>query len=337
MTIKDIAAECGCAVGTVSRVLNNQTYVSEKTRKKVLEVVDKYGFVLNKNARELKARGSKAFVIIVKGVANVLLDSLLEIVQRKIEQLPYDSSVFVLDEYDNESKIAWNIYCEKKPLGFIFLGGNPESQEEFHRLQDLNIPCVLISSRSLDKEILNLSSVSTDNVAACMELGRYVAKKGHKKVGIIGGDYQRSRMTRRRYKGFVDGLAECGVEFDFDKAYEGDKYTLEGGYYGCEKLLKKFPDVTAIFCMSDIMAIGCCRRLKDEGRSVPDDVSVVGFDGLPISQFYLPRLTTIKQLEWELCTKGIEVLVDMVENKTTSQHILVPFEFIEGESVKNVE
>ena len=88
MTIKDIAKECGCAVGTVSRVLNNQDYVSVKTREKVMEVVNKYNFVLNNNAKALKARGTKTILILVKGTSNILLNNLLEKVQKNMEKLP---------------------------------------------------------------------------------------------------------------------------------------------------------------------------------------------------------------------------------------------------------
>ena len=114
MTIKDIAKESGCAVGTVSRVLNNQEYVSEKTRAKVMEVVNKYNFVLNTNAKALKARGTKTILILVKGTSNILLNSLLETVQKNMENLPYTSKVIVLDEYDNETVEAEKELRENK-------------------------------------------------------------------------------------------------------------------------------------------------------------------------------------------------------------------------------
>ena len=136
MTIKDIARECGVAVGTVSRVLNNHPDVSEKTRKKVLEIVDKYDFVLNRNARMLKMQDGKFIVIIVKGSSSILLNSLLEIIQKRLEQLPYNANVVVLDEYDNEALEARKIYYEQKPLGMIFLGGNPETfKDAFSEIQ----------------------------------------------------------------------------------------------------------------------------------------------------------------------------------------------------------
>ena len=126
MTIKDIARECGCAIGTVSRVLNNHPDVSEKTREKVLAVVHKHNFILNENAKLLKAQDCKMLKVLVKGTSNILLNSLLERIQKRMEQLPYTASVVVLDEYDNEAKAANRIYYEQKPVGIIFLGGSPD-------------------------------------------------------------------------------------------------------------------------------------------------------------------------------------------------------------------
>ena len=144
MTIKDIARECGCAVGTVSRVLNNHPDVSEKTREKVLAVVKKYNFILNTNAKQLKQQDRKTLVIIVKGTSSILLNSLLERIQKKIEPLPYNASVVVLDEYENEAKAANRIYYQQKPVGVIFLGGSPDLfREDFEKLQ---VPCVVIST-----------------------------------------------------------------------------------------------------------------------------------------------------------------------------------------------
>lgn len=334
MTIKDIAKECGCAVGTVSRVLNNQEYVSEKTRAKVMEVVEKYNFVLNNNAKALKAHGTKTILILVKGTLNILLNDLLEIVEKQMEKLPYTSKVIVLDEYDNEAVEAEKELRETKALGILFLGGNPErNREVFLRIK---CPCVLVSSRADTEEYENLSSVSTDSYQASLLVARYFARKGHKKIGVIGGDLVSSQTTKRRYAGFIEGLELSGMNFDTEKSYAKAKYSLEGGSMAAEELVKKFPDVTAIFAMSDMQAMGACRKLKDMGYRVPEDISVVGFDGLPISQYYCPKITTIRQNEEELAVQGLKTLLDAIEKKTAAVHKNIPFEFVEGESVREI-
>ena len=160
MTIKDIARISGYALGTVSRALNNHPNVSEEARKKILEVAEKHNFVKNTNAQQLKQQG-RYIAILVKGVSNILLNSILEIIQERIGETIYTSSVFVLDEYDNEAKTALKIYYEKRPAGIIFLGGNPQRYEsDFNKIK---VPCVLITNQAENVENKNLSSVGTNS------------------------------------------------------------------------------------------------------------------------------------------------------------------------------
>ena len=334
MTIKDIAKECDCAVGTVSRVLNDQDYVSDKMRANVMRVVNKHGFVINRNAKDLKAHKSKTIIIIIKGIENMLFYGILETLQRKIEKLPYDSSVVIIDEYDNEAQRAWNLFYEKKPLGFIFLGGNPERfEEDFKRIK---VPCVLITTKPKKTGVANLSTVSTDEFQASLDVVRYLAKNGHKNIGLIGGDFESAETAKNRYEGFIKGINLSGLDFDFDSAYVIARYSMEGGAQAAEQLVKQFPSVTAIFCMSDVMAIGAIRRLCDLGYKVPDDISIVGFDGLSVADYYCPKITTIRQSTEELAIQGLKTFIDRIENNAVAMDKTLPFEFIEGESVKKI-
>lgn len=335
MTIKDIARESGYSIGTVSRVLNNHPDVSEKAKAKILEVVDRYGFVLNKNAKHLKQQESNTIVILVKGTSNILLNSILEMIQKRIEKTPYNSSVAVLDENDNEAYNASRIYYERKPVGIIFLGGNPDKYtEDFLKIQT---PCVLILNQANNIESTNLSSISTDDEYASYCMANYLIKNGHKKIGVIGGNITNSEITLRRYNGFLKALSNADINFDFDKSYETAKYSFESGEIAAQKLLKKNPDMTAIFTMSDAMAIGACRKLADMDLKVPHDISIVGFDGLPIADFYCPRITTIRQSAEILAKEGLDILLKSIEKSTSPIHRLVPFELVEGESVKCIK
>lgn len=334
MTIKDIARECGCAVGTVSRVLNNHPDVSDGTRKKVLAVVEKHGFVLNANAKNLKTQDRKNLVIIVKGTSSIHLNALLEKLQTKLEPLPYIANVVVLEENDNEGTNATRIYFEQKPLGIIFLGGNPDYLAgEFEKV---HVPSVLISNSAEKLGSSYISSVSTDNYKAAYSSAKFLIKNGHKKIGVIGS-FVDSGISKTRYDGFRKALKAAKIPFDFDTSYVVSKYSYEGGAEACEELMKKNPDLTAIFTMSDAMAIGAIRKLSDMGKRVPEDVSVIGFDGIALGDYLCPRLTTIRQLEDRLVEEGLDALLDCIEKKNPPSHRLIPFEFVEGESVKNIE
>ena len=334
MTIKDIARECGVAVGTVSRVLNNHPDVSEKTREKVLAVVQKHNFILNTNAKQLKEQNRKTIVVIVKGTSSILLNSLLERIQKRIEPLPYNASVVVLDEYDNEAKAANRIYYEQKPVGIIFLGGSPDLfQEDFAKLL---VPCVVISNEAQLIEGVRLSSVSTDNFTAAQYSANYLIQNGHEKIGVIGGDLGGSGITQRRYDGFLSAIQRAGLTFDYETAYVTSKYSFEDGAAAAKRLVEKFPDMTAIFAMSDAMAIGASRQLTDMGYKIPDDISIIGFDGISLAEFYCPRLTTIRQLSDPLVDEGLRILLDSIENNAQPVNKFIPFEFVQGESVKHI-
>lgn len=334
MTIKDIAKECGCGVGTVSRVLNNHPDVSGETRAKVMSVVDKYGFVLNKNASLLKSQDSRIIEILVKGTTSPLLNEMLSVVLNRMEGLSYNASVVVLDEYDNEALVANRVYYEHKPQAMIFLGGNPDKYS--NDFEKIKIPCVLVSNEASAVSNTILSSVSTDNVAASQYAAEYLIKKGHKKIGVIGGDMESSEITRKRYEGFLNAMKKNGLDFDEKKAYVVSKYSFDGGLVAARQLVKRNPDLTAIFTMADSMAIGACRALMDMGLSVSDDISVIGFDGLPFADFYSPRITTIRQQVERLAADGLQILLNSLERNEPSRHELIPFEFIEGESVKDI-
>lgn len=334
MTIKDIAKECGCAIGTVSRVLNNHPDVSEKTREKVLAVVNKHNFVLNVNAKQLKAQERKNIVVIVKGTHSPLLTSLLEEIQHKLEPLTYTVEVVVLDENDNETANAVRIYFEQKPIGFVFLGGSPDQYPD--DMEKIKVPCVLISNNAENTTYQNLSSIATDNVEASFFATQYLLKNGHTNIGVIGGNIETSFVSKSRYDGFLNAIHEAGINFDFNKSYVCSKYSLQGGFEAVEELIKKNPDITAIFAMSDVMAIGATRKLSDMGIKVPDQISIMGFDGLELSSYISPRLTTILQLKEELVEQGISILLDNIERNGNAVHKLVRFDFIEGESVKKI-
>lgn len=203
MTIKDIARECGCAVGTVSRVLNNHPDVSEKTRARVMAVVERRGFVVNANAQQLKSQERKNLAILVQGTSSTLLNSLLERILRTLESSSYTASVIILDENDDEGANATRIYFSLKPLGIVFLGGNPDRLGgDFEKV---HVPSVLISNSA---EVLGsgyISSVSSDNRKAAASSTRLLIKNGHRKIGVIGGSLD-SALSRDRYDGFLRAM-----------------------------------------------------------------------------------------------------------------------------------
>ena len=335
VTIKDIARESGYSVSTVSRVLNNRNDVSPDARKKIEEVVAKFNFVPNNNAKHLKQNNSKAIGVLVKGISNMLFASVVEEIQRMIEKTEYTLVVSYLDEDADEVEQAILICREREPLGLLFLGGNPEY---FHReFSGVDVPCVLVTNRANEMHFENLSSVATDDIAAARCAVDQLFVAGHRRIGILGGDFDKSYTSHQRFLGCEQSFSEHGAVLDVEHCYEKARFSFGSACRAMKRLIGKFPDVTAVFAMSDVMAIGAIRALRDLGYRVPEDVSVIGFDGTSLAEYYNPKLATIKQQHQTLANRSIEILFGQIELKKESIHEIVPFEFVNGESIRVID
>lgn len=335
MTIKDIAKESGYAVGTVSRVLNNQPGVSDEARQRVMEVVEKYHFRLNSIAKHLKQQAAGGVAIIVKGTKNMLFAALVEMLQNRIKEKGYACLIYYIREDEQEVEQALQICRDRQPNGILFLGSNEENFKERFALVD--VPCVLVTNSTTSLSFTNLSSVGIDDISAAKTAVEYLISLGHKTIGILGGEMKYSNPARARYKGCLAAFQAHDILFDPNKQFAGAFFTLEGGYQAMEELLGKTPELTAVFAMSDVMALGAIRAAKDHGLRVPEDISVVGLDGIEMGQYMVPKLTTIQQPGAKIAESCVEILLQQIEKQTEASRVRVPFKLIQGESTRFVE
>ena len=214
------------------------------------------------------------------------------------------------------------------------MGGNSRHFEgDFHRI---DIPCVLVTNDGSGLPFDNLSSVCSNDDQAVQALMERLVQMGHRRIAIVGGDLQISDTTKRRYQGGVAVLNAHGIEFDPALDYVGVRFSSADGYKAAEELLSRNRNHTAIFCMADVMAIGAIRALRDHGLRVPEDVSVVGFDGLPIGDYTVPRLATVRQNVNELAKRSVELLTRGIEGKVIPTHEIVPAQLQWRESAKEI-
>ena len=248
MTIKDIARMSGVGVATVSRVLNNHPDVSEETRRKVMAVVAEQGFQPNNNARHLKQQTSASIAVIVKGTMNMLFADLVERCQQLLQDAGQDATVYYLDEDANEVAYAVQLCRERKPLGILFLGGD---RELFHSgFQDIHIPCVLLTNIAGDLGFDNLSSVTTDDKEAARQAVHFLAKRGHRHIGMLGGNWSCSQISYRRLQGCQRAFEERGLPFDPERQGEPSRYSMDAAYEATRRLLDRCPELTAIFAVA---------------------------------------------------------------------------------------
>lgn len=332
MTIKDIAKLSGCGVATVSRVINNYPDVSPETRRRVQEVLEKYQFQPNSNARHLKQQAGRRVAIVVKGTQNMLFADMVEQIQQRLQENAMDNAVYYLDEDADEVAFAQQVCREFKPPAILFLGGDTE---HFSRgFAPISIPAVLLTNGAEALGFENLSSLTTDDGAAAEQAIDHLIANGHRRIGILGGNWSSSsQISYRRTEGCRRSFEKHGLEFDIDRIGEQSRFSMEDAYAAAGRLMDRCPELTAIFALSDVMAVGVIRALHDRGLRVPEDVSVMGYDGVPIGKFTVPRLTTVRQDTAVMARMGADILLRQMNEPQTPTHDYVPFILVDGESV----
>lgn len=331
MTIKDIASLSGYAVGTVSRALNGSPNVSAEAREKIMAVVNEHNFKLNSNAKHLKQQSSSGIALIVKGTQNMLFASIIERIQQLIRQKGLACLIYYIDEDDSEIEQAIQVCQERRPMGILFLGINRSTFRE--GFSAIPVPCVLVTNSAAAMGFPNLSSVSTDDAAAAEAAVSHLISLGHRKIGIISGQCD-SFAAFARYSGCRKAFAEHAVPFDQETQVVSSRFAMADGYRSMETLLENVPGLTAVFAMADVMAIGAIRAVHDHGLRVPEDISVMGFDGVDMGRYLTPQLTTIRQHGEHIADRSVEILLCCIGERCSAVHEVVQFDLIPGESVR---
>ena len=333
MTIKDLAKKTGYSVATISRVLNNHPSVSEKAREEISRAVEESGFQINSNAQQLKQHAN-SILVVVKGTSNEMFGQMVETIQNLVDQTHYPLHVDYMDEDNNEVLRAVQLCREKKPLGILFLGGN--SQNFLSDFGKIGIPCVLVSNDASGLSFPNLSSVSTDDRQASRCAMDSLIALGHREFAIVGGDRNVSDTSRLRYEGCMQSFRNHDIEFDEEKDYRGVRFSYQDGYNATQELIASGRKFTALFAEADVMAIGAIRALHNNGLRVPRDVSVMGFDGLPLGSFLVPQLSTVIQSAQVMAQRGVEILIDRIEHGGEACHESVPYALSQRESTRRL-
>ncbi len=335
MTIKDIARESGYAVGTVSRVLNDSPDVSDKARQTIMAVVERHGFRINNNAKHMRQQSASGIAIIVKGYDNMLFASIVERLERSIRQRDYACYIYYIDERTDEVEMARSICLERHPMGILFLGSYLEHFKKGFR--DFDIPCVLVTNSAQRLALPNLHSVSTDDTVAAHAAIDMLVELGHTRIGIIGGKIGQSQLATTRIEGCKMAISENRLEFDWETMYEPSLISMDDGYDAMNALLDRRPDITAVFAIADVLAIGAIRAAMDRNLDVPGDISVMGFDGIELGEYMTPRLTTVRQSREEIADTSVEMLLSGITKTEETFHEVIPFDLVLGESTTYIK
>lgn len=309
-TITDVARMAGVAVSTVSRVLNDSGYVSEPTRRKVLDAAAQLDFQPNHIARSLVQKSTKLIGMVISDILNPFYSQLARAIENASEENGYSVVLCNTNESVEKEKQYLKILLAKRVDGIIMAGGRGLGDAYNLHLYDaaVHVPLVL-SNECIDHE--NIYSVCCDKEAGAYEMTNYLIGLGHRDIVHIAG-YRDYKPTWDRIGGFRRAMDEKGLPVDDDMIVFSD-YHPAGGCQAMLELIKRTKPPTAVFASNDLMAIGALKALRENGLSVPGQVSVAGSDNIAFNELVSPALTTICHNVEELGRVSVSVLLKLMK------------------------
>ena len=325
LTIKDIARQAGVGVATVSRVLNNSGYVSETVRERVLTAVRNSRYLPNENARNLKINSSRNIGLFVKGISNPFFNKMIRIIEEKCALQGYTLTIKNVNEHQDEITLAANEARSSNLCGVILMGGVFRYSEV--QFREIGVPCVLTTIHAGDDVPKDAySSVCVNDEKESRKAAEYLISIGHRRIGFIyDPSAEQATPNQQRFFGYQKALAAHDIPCDPQLVAHIAHTSLDNGYAigfnAVRALYSVSPDITAIMAFSDVMALGAMKGIFSLGLRVPEDLSVIGFDGIEAGEYYQPSLDSIIQPAGEMALSSIEFLFHMLKGGQ-SQHLV---------------
>lgn len=332
LTIKDIARLCGTSVSTVSRVLNNHPDVSETMRAKVLEIMRENHFVPNNSARSLVIRESDLIAVVVRGLTNPFFSMLIKTMEYAIDSYGYAMALHQISSSEDELKAAAQLEREKRLKGIILLGGrfNYSPME----VAAINVPFVCCTYTNtfgaLDEN--RYSSVAIDDMEEASRAVDYLIKNGHRRIGALIERTDGGSISQLRYEGYIGALEKGRLKPDNSLVACAGSFEMADAYTATKALLER-SNPTALFAISDSMAIAAIKAAADSGIKVPDQLSIIAIDGLEQSKYCVPTLTTLEQPADDLARRSVDILAGLLGAEIENTHVFMETRLREGGSV----
>ena len=313
-------------------MLNNHPDVSEAVRTQVLEVVKATHYVPNNSARDLVKTKSDGIGLVVRGVGNTFYTDIIQAIEATVRQAGFTLVLHQIRSEDNELLAAAELARSKKLRGVILLGGRFDYDRESIAALGVPFVCCTYTNRfgALGEE--EFASVSIDDRKEAYRAVEHLIGQGHRRIAILLDSTRDSSIAELRYRGYCEALADHGIEPDGALVQETGDYDMDAAYEGTKQLLGR-TEFTAIFAIADTMAMAAMKALHDCGRRVPEDCSIVAIDGIPLSNYAIPTLTTLEQPREEMGREAARILLAQIEGRSCARHILLPTQLRTGGSV----
>lgn len=319
VTIADIAKMANVSKATVSRVINKKPEgVGRETRNRILKIVEESNFQPSMIARGLVTKKTKTLGLIIPDITNPFFPQLVRGAEDYSNKCGYSLFLCNSDKSIKKEQLYIKAFIEKSVDGVI-LTSNISKQNTHHELLKHNdIPIVLLDRYVEGTEYD--AGVFLDNIKGAFTATDYFLRNGHKDIAFISGP-RLVHTSINRLKGYKLAHEKNGIEIRDYLIREGD-YRLDCGFEATEKLLDEGRKFTAVFAANDMMAIGAVKALKSRNVRIPEEVEVIGFDGIEISQILEPSLSTVAQPVYEMGTLGAKLLIRLIEGKRLQKKII---------------
>lgn len=333
-TIYDIAKKAGVSPATVSKVFNNYSEVSKRTKEKVQKVANDMGYIPNISAQMLKT--NKSFLVGVMfsegvgiGLEHRFFSTVLESFRKEIGRFGYDT-VFI-NKTVGDAEIGYLEHSNYRNVDGMFIITALENDVNVNKLKESNLKCV-----TTDIKYEGIPMISSDNIEGGRLAVKYLYDNGHRRIAHLSGPLN-TLSAIDRLQGYRKAVGELGITYDPKQYIESGHYGYDAAYQATETLLGRFTASerpTAIFVGADIMAFGAYKAIKDSGLRIPEDISIVGFDDLSSCKFVSPELTTIAQNKILIGREVADTLVRLMNLETVKEKKRIPVKLIERASVK---
>ncbi len=334
VSMKDISAACGVSVATVSKALNDHGDIGAETKNRVRQVAKQMGYFPNSAAKALKTNRTHNLGVLFEeedhsGLTHDYFACVLDSLKSAAEEQGYDIT-FINGCRTRPGRMSYLEHCRYRGFDGVIIVCVNFYDSEVLELVRSDIPTVTI-----DHVFNNVCSVVSDNVKGMRELVQHVYNKGHRRIAYIHGKNSEVTVTQRRLASFYKTAEELGLQIPDDYIKAAAYRDTKASGIATEELLKLKTRPTCIFYPDDFACYGGINVIKEHGLSVPDDISVVGYDGIRIARHIEPKLTTLKQDTTQLGRKAAEKVISLIEHPKTTlvEQIIVDGEVYEGSSV----
>ncbi|MEX2104689.1 MAG: catabolite control protein A [Bacilli bacterium] len=330
VTIYDVAREAGVSMATVSRVVNGNPNVKPSTRKKVLETIERLGYRPNAVARGLASKKTTTVGIVIPDISSNYFAEITRGIEDIANMYHYNIILCNSDKNVNREIDLVNTLLEKQVDGLLFLGGIV-TDNHLKIFQSSSVPVVLAAT--VDKHN-QLPTVNIDHTQAAHDATQYLISQGHREIGLIAVTLEDPLGGFARFQGYRNALSEAGIEFNESLVRMGN-YRYNSGYSAMQEILALEQRPSAVFSVSDEMAVGAIHAAQDLGLNIPDDISIIGYNNIQIASMVRPLLTTMAQPLYDIGAVAMRLLTKYMNNEPVeTQSVVLQHSIVERQSTK---